>query len=49
MIDDVQWFVGIDWATQSHRAAVACLTGITVKRVREERQQVDRTRRRFQQ
>ena len=23
MIDDVQWFVGIDWATQSH--ASACL------------------------
>ena len=25
MIDDVQWFVGIDWATQSHRV---CLLGV---------------------
>jgi ribulose kinase len=22
MIDDVQWFVGIDWATQSHRVGL---------------------------
>ena len=22
MIDDVQWFVGIDWATQSHRVCL---------------------------
>jgi transposase len=27
MVDDVQWFVGIDWATQSHRVALLDLEG----------------------
>jgi len=44
VVDDV----GEDRVSR-HHAAVACVTGITVKRVREERQQADRTRRRFQQ
>jgi transposase len=32
MIDDVQWFVGIDWATQSHRA---CLLDVEGRQVNE--------------
>src|ERR1700680_3148664 len=32
MIDDVQWFAGIDWATQSHRV---CLLDIEGRRVDE--------------
>jgi transposase len=32
MIDDVQWFVGIDWATQSHRV---CLLDVEGRRVNE--------------
>jgi len=32
MIDDVQWFVGIDWATQSHRA---CLLDVEGRHVSE--------------
>jgi transposase len=32
MIDDVQWFVGIDWATQSHRV---CLLDIEGRHVSE--------------
>jgi transposase len=32
MIDDVQWFVGIDWATQSHRV---CLLDVEGRRVDE--------------
>jgi hypothetical protein len=32
MIDDVQWFVGIDWATQSHRV---CLLDIEGRQVNE--------------
>lgn len=32
MIDDVQWFVGIDWATQSHRA---CLLDVEGQQVSE--------------
>ena len=32
MIDDVQWFVGIDWATQSHRV---CLVDVEGRRVSE--------------
>lgn len=27
MVDDVQWFVGIDWATQSHRVVLLDLEG----------------------
>jgi hypothetical protein len=27
MIDDVQWFVGIDWATQSHRVCLLDIEG----------------------
>jgi Transposase len=27
MVDDVQWFAGIDWATQSHRVALLDLEG----------------------
>ena len=27
MIDDVQWFVGIDWATQSHRVGLLDVEG----------------------
>ena len=27
MIDDVQWFVGIDWATQSHRVCLLDVDG----------------------
>jgi transposase len=32
MIDDVQWFVGIDWATQSHRV---CLLDVEGRQVSE--------------
>jgi len=32
MIDDVQWFVGIDWATQSHRV---CLLDVEGRHVNE--------------
>jgi hypothetical protein len=32
MIDDVQWFVGIDWATQNHRA---CLLDVEGRHVSE--------------
>ena len=32
MIDDVQWFVGIDWATQSHRV---CLLDVEGRHVSE--------------
>lgn len=32
MIDDVQWFVGIDWATQSHRV---CLLDVEGRQVNE--------------
>jgi transposase len=32
MIDDVQWFVGIDWATQSHRV---CLLDVDGRQVSE--------------
>jgi hypothetical protein len=32
MIDEVQWFVGIDWATQSHRA---CLLDVEGRQVSE--------------
>ena len=32
MIDDVQWFVGIDWATRSHRV---CLLDVEGRHVSE--------------
>jgi len=32
MIEDIQWFVGIDWATQSHRV---CLLDVEGRHVNE--------------